>query len=170
VAHCYDELQFERVLLVGWSGGGSLSSMYQSIASSTSPPPHWTFYMWLHVGDVIDYLFHVGNNAPFGYEEEERKMILVNKIIHISLVFLRSRLVRKCVRALLWNKAFKRKQSCVCSSVSYGGGVSGGDRPRSCAGCIAMGEFRLFPPTVCGFDGPPPVEVVHNIWIRLGVS
>ena len=42
VAHCYDELQYERVLLVGWSGGGSLSSMYQSIASSTSPPPHWT--------------------------------------------------------------------------------------------------------------------------------
>ena len=74
--------------------------------------------MWLHVGDEIDYLLHVGNNAPFGNEEEEeKKMILVNKIIHISLVFLRSRLVRKCVRALLWNKAFKRNRA-VCAAAS----------------------------------------------------
>jgi hypothetical protein len=50
-----------------------------------------------------------------------------------------------------------RKQCCVCSSVSYGGGVSGGDRPRSCAGCTAMGEFRLFHQQCAASMG-------HHLW------
>ena len=36
VAHCKDVLEYDRVVLAGWSGGGSLSAFYQSQAESPS--------------------------------------------------------------------------------------------------------------------------------------
>ena len=34
IAHCKDVLEYDKVVLAGWSGGGSLSAFYQSQAEN----------------------------------------------------------------------------------------------------------------------------------------
>jgi hypothetical protein len=39
ITHCKEVLEYDRVVLAGWSGGGSLTAFYQSQARC-SPPPY----------------------------------------------------------------------------------------------------------------------------------